>query len=337
MGIRLGYHIPYFNHTQSPAELFTTVAEQARAAEAAGFDLVTTMDHFNQPPLIGPPTGPMLEAYTLLGALAAVTERVQLSAMVTGNTYRNPALLAKMITTIDVVSGGRAVLGIGASWEELEHRQYGFDFGSATSRFERLSEALQIIRPMLRGARPTFEGAWYRTETAVNEPRVRDTLPILIGGGGEKKTFAFAARYADHLNIICTASDIPRKVAALRERCEEAGRDPATLETSFAAPTIIDEDGDRARKLLDEALLRAGVNLAQMSEEQRAAATDRFFAGSPDEVAAQFQERVLRHGIQGLVVNMLANGHDPDAIGLAGRTLAPLVCREPGPDRTEQT
>lgn len=325
MGIRLGYNIPSFNHAESPAELFSVLVAQAQAAEAAGFDLVTTTDHVHQPPLIGPASGPMLEAYTVLAALATVTSRVALGAMVTSNSYRNPAMLAKTITTLDVISGGRAVLGIGAGWHEEEHRSYGFEFGSLRERFDRLEEALAIILPMLRGGRPTFEGLWYQAEGAINEPRVRDDLPLLIGGGGERRTFGLAARHADHVNIICLTSELPRKIAAVRARCAEVGRDPATLETSFATPLILDEDGDRARKLLEEVLHRAGVDLHALSDAERAAATDRFFAGSPAEVTEQLQERVIGAGVDGLVVNMLANGHVPETISLAGRTLKPLV------------
>jgi F420-dependent oxidoreductase-like protein len=322
MSIRLGYTIPYFNHVESPDELFQTLVEQVQAAEDSGFDLVATIDHFHQPPLIGPPDGPVLEAYVLLAALAATTERVQLGTMVTGNTYRNPALLAKMITTLDVVSGGRAVLGLGAGWYEAEHIQYGFEYGSFSDRFDRLSEALQIIRPMLRGEQPTFEGVWHRAEGPFNSPRVRDALPLLLGGGGEKKTFALAARHADHLNILCKPGEIPRKLAALRARCAEVGRDPETLETSFATPLIIDEDGDRALELRSEVLLRSGVDLRELSAAERSAATERFFAGTPEQVTEQLQERVLSHGIKGLVVNMLGNGHDPKSIALAGHTLS---------------
>lgn len=189
------------------------------------------MDHFYQLPLLGSPDQPMLEAYTALGALATATERVQLGALVTGNTYRNPALLAKVITTLDVVSAGRAILGIGAGWFELEHRQLGFEFGTFTERFNRLEEALQILDPMIKGERSAFSGNWYTTESAVAEPHYRDRIPILIGGGGEKKTFAIAARYADHLNIIAGLDELPRKLDALAQRCDEAGRDRSTLET----------------------------------------------------------------------------------------------------------
>ncbi len=245
--IRLGYQMPNFSYPGPARDLFPTVVAQAAEADAAGFDAAFVMDHFYQLPAIGAPDRPMLEAYTALAGIAPSTSRIQLSALVTGNTYRNPALLAKTVTTLDVVSGGRAVLGIGAGWYELEHAAYGFEFGTFAQRFERLTEALEIIVPMLRGERPSYDGAWYRVREAINEPRLRDDLPVLIGGGGERKTFALAARYADHLNIICAAGELPGKLAALDERCAEAGRDRTSLETSYLASVIIDENGDRAR------------------------------------------------------------------------------------------
>ncbi|MEC3955638.1 LLM class F420-dependent oxidoreductase [Nocardia sp. CDC153] len=327
MSIRLGYQMPNFSYGVAPRDLFPAVVAQAREAEAAGFDAAFVMDHFYQLPLMGAPSEPMLEAYTALSGLAASTERIQLSALVTGNTYRNPALTAKTVTTLDVVSRGRAVLGIGAGWFELEHQAYGFDFGTFTERFEKLEEALEIITPMLRGQHSTFEGKWYRTRDAMNEPRVRDDLPILLGGGGEKKTFGLAARFADHLNIICNASEIPRKLEALHARLDEAGRDPKTLETSFLAFVIVDEDGDRARKTQAEILARLGItDLGALPVEAlRQSPADRQFVGTPDEVAEQIQTRVLDHGIDGIIVNMVTNGHEEGNVELAGRALAPLV------------
>ncbi len=325
MSIRLGYQIPNFSYPGPVAELFPTVIRQAREAEDAGFDAVFVMDHFYQLPGIGTPDQPMLEAYSALSALATATSRVQLSALVTGNTYRNPPMLAKTVTTLDVVSGGRAVLGIGAGWFELEHQQFGWDFGTFTDRFERLDEALQIIVPMLRGERPTFDGKWYRTESAMNEPRIRDDLPVMLGGSGEKKTFALAARFAQHLNIICDPADLPRKLEALEQRCGEAGRDRSTLETSFLAFVMIDEDGDKAREQQREYFRRLGVDLDAMPDEQRAAATARQFVGSPDDVAADLQARVLDPGVDGLIVNLVVNGHEPGVVDLAGRTLRKLV------------
>ena len=151
--IKLGLQIPNFSYGTGVAEMFPTVIAQAQEAEAAGFDSVFVMDHFYQLPMLGSPDQPMLEAYTALGGLATATERVQLGTMVTGNTYRNPTLLAKAITTLDVVSRGRAVLGIGTGWFELEHDQLGFEFGTFTDRFNNLDESLQIILPMLKGER----------------------------------------------------------------------------------------------------------------------------------------------------------------------------------------
>ncbi|WP_067681895.1 LLM class F420-dependent oxidoreductase [Nocardia miyunensis] len=316
--IRLGFQMPHFSHAASARELFPSVIEQARAAEAAGFDAAFVMDHFYQLPNLGAPEEPMLEAYTALGALATATERIQLSTLVTGNTYRNPAMLAKTVTTLDVVSGGRAVLGIGAGWYEFEHIGLGYEFGTFTERFERLEEALQIITPMLRGEHPTFEGKWYHTREALNEPRIRDDLPIMLGGSGEKKTFGMAARYADHLNIICDPTELPRKIEALHARCEENGRDPKTLETSFLATAVIDEDGDRARKLQD----------SLPANQSGAAMRDRQFAGTPDDVAEQIQRRVLDHGVDGIIVNMIANGHEPGVLELAGKALSPLVHKD---------
>ncbi len=326
MSIRLGYQIPNFSYPGAdPAAIAPTVVRQAREAEAAGADAVLVMDHFYQLPGLGTPDQPMLEAYTLLGALATATDRIQLSTLVTGNTYRNPTLLAKAVTTLDVVSGGRAVLGIGAGWFELEHQQLGFDFGTFTDRFNRLDEALQIIEPMLRGERPTFSGDWYRAEGAMNEPRVRDDLPILIGGSGEKKTFKFAARHADHLNLICDASLIPQKLEALAARCDEEGRDRSTLETSYLAFVMADEDGDAARALHRRYLAERGIDLDAMDEDQERAATDRQFVGTPEEVAGQLKERVLDAGVDGIIFNAVPNGHVEGVVGSVVRALAPLV------------
>jgi F420-dependent oxidoreductase-like protein len=310
VSIRLGYQIPNFTYPGTPVEqLFGTVIAQAREAEASGFDTVLVMDHFYQLPGLGTPDSAMLECYTTLGALASATSSIQLSALVTGNTYRNPALLAKTVTTLDIVSAGRAILGIGAGWFEQEHHDYGYEFGTFTQRFERLEESLQIIGPMLRGEAPTFDGAWYRVENALNNPRLRPTIPIMLGGSGEQKTFRLAARFADHMNIICDRQDLPRKVAALRQRCEEAGRDPASLATSFLASVIMTASGDQARAVLDS-----------FPPERHG----RIFAGTPDDVAESLQKDVLDQGIGGLTINMVANGHEPGVVTTAGTTLARL-------------
>ncbi|ADG98630.1 putative F420-dependent oxidoreductase [Segniliparus rotundus DSM 44985] len=322
MTVKLGYQIPSFTYPGTVNDIFPQVVAQAKEAEAAGFDTVFVMDHFYQLPMIGDAHEPMLEAYTLLGALASSTSTIQLSTLVTGNTYRNPALLAKIATTLDVVSGGRAVLAIGAGWHELEHVAFGYEFGTFTDRFERLAEALEIIIAMLRGERPSFDGTWYRAKEAINEPRIRDDMPLLIGGSGERKTFALAARHFDHLNIVgVDPEDLPRKLSVLRQRLDEAGRDPATLETSYLARVIVHEDGDRARQLQQE-------HLERQSKAFRVPRSGRMhgeFVGTPDEVAAQIKEQILDVGVDGVIINMFANGHEPGIVELAGKALAPLI------------
>ena len=215
-----GYQIPNFTYPGvGSAELFDAIAAQAREADSSGFDTVLVMDHFFQLPMIGPPTDFMLECYTLLAGLARETANVRLGALVTGNTYRNPAVLAKTVTALDIVSNGRAQLGIGAGWFELEHDAFGLEFGTFTDRFERLEEALQVILPMLRGESSTFDGARYRTQHAFNFPAPVGRIPVMIGGGGERKTLRMVAQYADESNIICEARDVQRKLEALTEHC----------------------------------------------------------------------------------------------------------------------
>lgn len=303
MTIRLGYQIPNFSYGTPVSELFPTVIRQAQEADESGFDAVMVMDHFYQLPMLGTPEQPMLEAYTALGALSTATKNVQLGTLVTGNTYRNPTLLAKIITTLDVVSGGRAVLGIGTGWFELEHDSLGFEFGTITDRFNRLEEALQIILPMIKGERSTFSGDWYHTEEAVANPRLRDRIPLLIGGRGEKKTFRLAAQHFDHLNIIGGFDELPGKLAALRQRCEEVGRDPATLETSMLVTALIDDN----------------VSADQIPEEMK----QRMVAGSADSVAEQIKTKALDAGLDGVIINLPF--YSPGIVAKAGETLKPLV------------
>jgi len=301
--IRLGYQIPNFSYGTPVSELFPTVIRQAQEADESGFDAVMVMDHFYQLPMLGTPEQPMLEAYTALGALSTATKNVQLGTLVTGNTYRNPTLLAKIITTLDVVSGGRAVLGIGTGWFELEHDSLGFEFGTITDRFNRLEEALQIILPMIKGERSTFSGDWYHTEEAFANPRLRVRIPLLIGGRGEKKTFRLAAQHFDHLNIIGGFDELPGKLAALRQRCEEVGRDPATLETSMLVTALIDDN----------------VSADQIPEEMK----QRMVAGSADSVAEQIKTKALDAGLDGVIINLPF--YSPGIVAKAGETLKPLV------------
>ncbi|MDI6100223.1 LLM class F420-dependent oxidoreductase [Actinoplanes sp. NEAU-A12] len=311
MTIRLGYQIPNFTYPDVGVEhLFDTVVAQAREAESSGFDTVLVMDHFYQLPGIGAPENAMLEAYTTLGALASATSTVQLSTLVTGNTYRNPALLAKTVTTLDVVSKGRAILGIGAGWFEREHHDFGFEFGTFGQRFERLEEALTIIAPMLKGEPASLDGKWYTARGAINNPRLRPNIPIMLGGSGEQKTFRLAARFADHMNIICDVDDLPRKVAVLRQRCEEIGRDPATLATSYLVMGMVGDTEQEAKEIGET-----------IPEDRR----NRAFLGTAEQVAEQLGERVLGAGIDGITINLIRNGHRPGVVARVGAALKPLV------------
>lgn len=316
VSIRLGLQIPNFAYGTGVAELFPTVVAQAREAEAAGFDSVFLMDHFYQVPKLGALDEPMLEAYTALGALAAATEKIQLGTLVTGNTYRNPTLLAKAITTLDVISAGRAILGLGTGWFELEHKQLGFEFGTFTDRFNRLDEALAILLPMLAGERVTFSGSHYRTENAFAVPRFRDHIPLLIGGSGEKKTFGLAARYFDHLNVMAGIPELPGKMAALARRCDEAGRDRGTLETSVLLVAVPDPK-------FTDAMVSAPMS-------------GRVVVGSPDRIAETIQTKVIGAGIDGVILTLPLT-HDPrsprhrwcvpDSISKLGEALRPVVGR----------
>ena len=298
MTIRLGFQIPNFSYGTGVSELFPTVVRQAQEAEEGGFDVVLVMDHFYQLPMLGAPDQPMLEAYTALGALATATNTVQLGTLVTGNTYRNPALLAKIITTLDVVSSGRAILGIGTGWFELEHDSLGFEFGTFTDRFGRLEEALQIILPMIKGEQVTFSGDWYQTKDAFANPRLREHIPLLIGGRGEKKTFRLAAQHFDHLNIIASFDELPGKVDALKKRCDEVGRDPATLETTMLMTALIN----------DSASTEVRQNMV---------------VGTPEAVAEQVRAKVLDVGVGGVTVNVPI--YSPGIVAKLGQALKTAI------------
>jgi F420-dependent oxidoreductase-like protein len=307
VAIKLGLQIPNFSYGTGVTELFPTVIAQAQEAEAAGFDSVFVMDHFYQLPGLGTPDQPMLEAYTALGALATATERVQLGTLVTGNTYRNPTLLAKAITTLDVVSQGRAVLGIGTGWFELEHDQLGYEFGTFTDRFNKLGEALQIILPMLEGERPTVNGKYYKTVEAMANPRFRDHIPLMIGGSGEKKTIPLAAKHFDHLNIIAGFDELARKVDVVKQNCEKIGRDPATLETSMLVMAVINENA--TEDLIPEEFRRNVVY------------------GGADQIAEQIESKVLAAGVDGVILSPVTNidGYHPGGITAVGKLLKPLL------------
>ncbi|HEV8063483.1 MAG TPA: LLM class F420-dependent oxidoreductase [Acidimicrobiales bacterium] len=237
---RIGVQLPNFSGF-GPADLFDHVASLAVAAEEAGFDSVWVMDHYFQLPPLGGPDQPMLEAYTLLGGLAARTRRVQLGTLVTGVTYRNPGILAKIVTTLDVVSGGRAILGIGGAWYDVEHRGLGVDYPSDGVRLDMLEEAVQICRAMFTGNDVSYEGQHFRLDHARNlPPPVQPGGPkILIGGGGERRTLRLVARYADMCNVTGDVDTLARKIEVLHRHCAEVGRDPSEVQVTWMTPLIL--------------------------------------------------------------------------------------------------
>lgn len=259
---RLGYQIPNYTYPGiNGGDIFGNILAQAQAAEAAGFDRVFVMDHFYQLPGIGAPHESMFECYSLLSAIAQHTDTVRLSALVTGNTYRHPTLLAKTITALDHVSGGRATLGIGAGWFELEHDSLGYEFGTFTDRFEKLEEALQIVIPMLRGENVSLSGTHYQVANAINSPAPISDIPIMIGGSGEKKTLRMVAQYADESNL--SSGTIEEAEADLRAMADAKGFSDEIMDMIKAIFIYGDPDsvGEELQALMDTGLDGLTINL----------------------------------------------------------------------------
>lgn len=251
--MRLGFQFQTFN--QPPDRLGASLGSIARAAEDAGFEYVLTMDHFFQLPMIGPVDEPMTEAYTTLGFLAAHTSRVRLGTLVSGPMSRHPGVLIKQVTTLDVLSGGRALLGIGASWFEREHLAYGVPFPPQSERFERLEEILQIAHQMWRGNREPYAGQHYQLDEPVNSPTAlsRPHPPILVGGGGERRTLRLVAQYADACNLdVDDIQETSHKLSVLREHCAEIGRPFDDIERTAIIPIIdLGERGEHVNAFVD--------------------------------------------------------------------------------------
>ena len=246
--MRLGLHYWRFAQPDDPAAIAGTLAETAQLAEQAGFAGFTVMDHFFQMEGAAGADEPMLEGYTTLGYLAAKTDRITLGMLVTGVMYRHPGVLAKIVTTLDVLSGGRARLGIGASWYEREQRGLGVPVVPIPERFERLEETLQICLQMWSEDNGRFDGRHYQlAETlCVPAPISRPHPPILIGGGGEKKTLRLVARYADACNLFgSSVADVEHKLDVLRRHCDDEGRDYQAIEKTvlLVKPALADLAG----------------------------------------------------------------------------------------------
>jgi F420-dependent oxidoreductase-like protein len=243
--MKIGLQIPSFTWPGGTAIIGKRLAEIARTADEAGFDSIWTMDHFFQIRGVGKPEEPMLEAYNTLGFIAANTQHVRLGAMVSGVIYRHPSVLVKIISTLDVLSGGRANLGIGAAWNDQESHALGIAFPEVKERFEILEETLQIFRQMWSGKEGEYHGKYFQLERALNSPQplTRPHPPIFIGGGGEKKTLRLVARYGDACNLFSRMGpdEVRKKLDILKQHCETEGRDynqitKSALDTIHIAP-----------------------------------------------------------------------------------------------------
>jgi F420-dependent oxidoreductase-like protein len=251
--VKIGLQIPDFTTAAGPGRLGADLATVARTADDAGFEFVAVMDHFFQIGAIGPPEREMLEAYTTLGYLAGLTSRAKLLTLVTGAVYRSPGMLAKIVTTLDVLSGGRAWLGIGAAWNEEESNGLGIPFPPVAERFERMEETLQICLQMWSGDESPYHGRHYRLERPLNSPQALSSPhpPILIGGSGERKTLRLVARYAQACNLF-PSPEVARKLDVLRAHCDAEGRDYDDITKTCYFIFDVGEKGEKAGEVVDQ-------------------------------------------------------------------------------------
>ncbi|HEX7263467.1 MAG TPA: LLM class F420-dependent oxidoreductase [Candidatus Dormibacteraeota bacterium] len=308
MNVLFGFHMPNYTFAGVPNDrLFERVVHNAQAAEKAGFDLITVMDHFYQIRGIGPETDPMMEAYTTLSALATQTSSAKLGTLVTGVTYRNPAVLAKMVTTLDIISKGRAILGIGAAWNEDEHVGYGAEFPPIGQRMDRLGEALTIAKLMFTQDRPSFEGKYYKIDRALNVPRpVQPGGPkILIGGTGERRTLRLLAEHGDIGHWFGgSLDDLRRKKQIFEEHCEAVKRDPSDVLLTLGVTLVLAETEKDAKAILEG-----------LTPERRAIAT----VANLDQ-AAELIGKYIEAGFGGFTFNNNVYQTD-ESIALAGELI----------------
>jgi F420-dependent oxidoreductase-like protein len=269
--MKLGLNVSNFTWTGGPHAIHSDLANVARTAEEAGFDRLSVMDHVWQIKNVGPVEHEMLEAYTTLGFLAAHTSKIKLLTLVTGVVYRDPGLLAKMVTTLDVLSNGRAWLGIGAAWNGEEAEGLGLFFPPLAERFERLQEVLQICLQMWSDSEEPFAGRYYHLGRTLNVPQAlsRPHPPIVIGGSGERKTLRLVAKYAQACNLSSTLSgpELMRKLEVLREHCDREGRDYDEIEKTATCRFNVGEEGERVDELINQLKLLAdcGISVAHGS------------------------------------------------------------------------
>jgi alkanesulfonate monooxygenase SsuD/methylene tetrahydromethanopterin reductase-like flavin-dependent oxidoreductase (luciferase family) len=270
----------------SQATAWDEFEASAQRVDELGYDHLWTWDHLYA--IFGDPYQPIFEGYTTLAAWAKVTQRARLGLLVGANTFRNPGLVAKTLTTIDHLSAGRAIAGIGGAWFELEHTEHGIDFGSGFGeRLNRLDEAVAALHALFRGEEVTSApGSTYRFDhLRLLPPPVQERLPIMIGGSGEKKTLRTVARYADMWNAMGTADFLERKVEVLRRHCDEVGRDPADIEFTAGCKPIIRDTEAEARRVWEAQMAHNRTPMSDVEDD------DTFWVGTPEQVADRMRER----------------------------------------------
>jgi F420-dependent oxidoreductase-like protein len=311
--VTLDLHLPNFNYPGvGPDAEFEKIVAIAESAERSGFSSISVMDHLHQIAGIGPPENYMFDGNTMLAGIAARTSKLTLGTLVGGVTYRNPALLAKITTTIDVISGGRAWLGLGAAWFEGEHEAYGFEFPPLGRRFEYLEESLQIVRAMLTQERASFEGEHFRVREAYNNPKpIRGDIPIMVGGSGERKTLRMVAQYADGCNLFAADAEHARHLLGVLEgHCERLGRDPAEITKTAMGNYVIADTKEAAeakvRRLVEEGMMMPGR-------------AERTMAADPDTVG-EHASSLKEAGIEGMTT-AIADVFDPESVARYGQVL----------------
>jgi F420-dependent oxidoreductase-like protein len=313
--VGFGLQIPQFTWPGGPTEIGGRLRAIAQRAEEVGFDSLWVMDHFRQIPLMGPSWHDMLESWTTLAHLAACTERIRLGTLVSGITYRNVAHLGKIVATLDVLSGGRAICGVGLAWFADEHRAYGWDFPSTAARYALLEDALQLLPRLWGPGGKPFTGTVLHVPDTSCYPRpLQARVPILVGGSGEQRTLRLVARYADACNLFGEPDVVARKVAVLHRHCAEAGRDPAEISVSHLSTVLVGDDAAQVRSLVDQ------TRPPRVTAERHARAVN---AGTVE----QHVDRVGRYlaaGVDHIIVS-IPDVHDLTALARYGRVME--VCR----------
>lgn len=308
--MRLGVNFP--SYRLGRGDLWPHVRQRAAAVEDAGFDSLWVSDHFWQPPPFGQRDSPMLECFTTLGALAASTERVELGVLVASATHRPAAVIAKAVTTLDVISGGRAWCGLGAGWYAEEHTAYGIDLPPTAQRMDRLADTVRVVRAMLTQPEATVEGRHSWVQGALNHPRpVRGRIPLLVGGEGERRTLRIVAEHADACNLGGPPERLRRKLDVLARHCEDVGRDPADIEVTTMA-TVVLTDSAASTAAARDAVVAAG------GEEALAAC----LLGEPGAVTEQ-AAALAAAGCRHLIVNLTGPGDE--VVYAAAAALVPVT------------